>query len=50
MLMLWVYYSVQVFFLGATFTAVRARAHGGGVKSPEPRTTVTSVAREPTAP
>jgi membrane protein len=31
MLMLWVYYSVQVFFLGATFTAVRARTHGDGV-------------------
>lgn len=52
MLMLWVYYSVQVFFLGATFTAVRARAHGGGVNSPAPRLTVTSasIAREPTAP
>lgn len=31
MLMLWVHYSVQVFFLGAMFTAVRARLHGGGV-------------------
>jgi membrane protein len=54
MLMLWVYYSVQVFFLGATFTAVRARARGDGVHRPEPRPATASasasIAREPTAP
>jgi membrane protein len=49
MLMLWVYYSVQVFFLGATFTAVRARAHGDGLNRAEPRPSP-SIAREPTAP
>ena len=28
MLMLWVHYSAQIFFLGAAFTAARARANG----------------------
>lgn len=31
MLLLWVHYSAQIFFLGASFTAALARRHGAGI-------------------
>ncbi|HET6346166.1 MAG TPA: YihY/virulence factor BrkB family protein [Myxococcota bacterium] len=45
--LLWVYYSAQVFFLGAQFTVVYAEAHGRGVQ-PDPSAFL--VREEPVAP
>jgi membrane protein len=45
--LLWVYYSAQVFFLGAQFTVVYAEAHGRGVR-PDPSAFL--VREEPVAP
>jgi membrane protein len=32
MLLLWVYYSAQIFFLGVSFTGVWAERRGGGIR------------------
>lgn len=34
-ILLWVYYSAQVFFFGAEFTRVYAHKHGAGIVSAE---------------
>ena len=45
MLLLWVYYSAQIIFLGAEFTEVYARRLGSGIQPDEDAVALTKEAR-----
>ncbi len=50
LLLLWIYYSAQIFFLGAEFTRVYAKRHGSRAEAGPHAVATPSVAQPPTGP